>query len=256
MKTIKLLFITLIISAMLIPESAEAQSWGGRRKPGFLDNWSITGNVGLTSFFGDLSIYDSELMSKLSQESGPAMGFIVSKYFNDKVGLSGQLLLGNLKGENAAGTSFESSFTEYNFHFRVELINTLFPDNLSDFGMNMYAGIGQFFFQTEKWQYVDGEQQKSVKNTGTPEFCYFIGTGFQYKFGEKVGVNLDIAMRQARNDYLDYEVKNNNNDYYTHLSFGVTYFIESFKKNTYSRGGRGKYTRGKVHGRIPMRRRR
>lgn len=257
MKKIKLLFITLIISAMIIPETAEAQNWGGRRKPSFLDNWSITGNVGLTSFFGDLSVYDSDLMQKFAYESGPAMGFIISKYFNDKIGLSGQFLMGNLKGENNGNKSFESTFYEYNFHVRVELINTIFPDNFSDFGMNLYAGIGQFIFQTTKWENVDGEQQEYVKDTGTPEFVYFIGTGFQYKFGEKVGINLDFALRQAKNDYIDYEVKNNNNDYYTHVSFGVTYFIESFKRNTYSRGGaRGRYTRGKVHGRVPMRRRR
>jgi hypothetical protein len=239
---------------MFVPESSEAQYWGGRRKPGFLDNWAINGNVGLTSFFGDLSIYDSEITSKLTEESGPALGFIVTKYFNDKIGISGQLLSGSLKGENTTGTSFESSFIEYNFHVRLELINSFFPDNLTDFGINFYAGIGQFVFQTTKWEVVDGEQQEYIKDTGTPEFCYFVGTGFQYKFTPKVGVNLDMALRQAKNDYLDYTVKNGNNDYYTHLSFGVTYFIDSFKK-TYKRG-RGRYVRGKVHGRIPMRRRR
>ena len=255
MKTIKLLFITLIIAAMLIPESLEAQSWGGRRKPGFWDNWSINGNVGLTSFFGDLSVYDSEIMEKLTKESGPAMGFIMSKYFNDKIGVSGQLLFGSLKGENTAGTSFESSVVEYNFHVRLELINTIFPDNLSNFGVNLYGGLGQFIFQTTKWQKVDGQQQESIKDTGTPEFVYFIGTGLQYKFIDKIGVSLDMALRQAKNDYIDYEVKNSNNDYYTYVSFGVTYYIESFKKTSY-RGGRGRYTRGKVHGRVPMRRRR
>lgn len=241
---------------MLIPESAEAQRWGGRRKPSFWDNWAINGNVGLTSFYGDLSIYDGDIVSKLVEESGPSLGFIITKYFNDKVGISGQLLRGNLKGENNGNKSFESSFTEYNFHVRVELVNSLFPNNLTDFGWNLYAGLGQFVFQTTKWEQVDGEQQESVKDTGTPEFLYFIGTGLQYKFGEKVGVSLDASVRQASNDYLDYEVKNGNNDYYSHLSFGVTYFIASFKKNSYSNNSRGRYTRGKVHGRVPMRRRR
>lgn len=256
MKTIRLLLITLLISVLIIPECAEAQSWGGRRKPGFLDNWSINGNVGLSSFYGDLSVYDTDIVEKMAKESGPAMGFILTKYFNDKIGISGQFLMGSLKGENNGTKSFEASFYEYNFHVRIELVNTLFPNNLTNFGMNLYGGIGQFVFQTTKWEQVDGEQQEYVKDTGTPEFVYFIGTGFQYKFGEKVGVTLDAALRQAKNDYIDYEVKNGNNDYYTHVSIGVTYFIESFKSNSYSRGGRGRYTRGKVHGRIPMRRRR
>lgn len=255
MKTIKIIFITLILTAMLIPESLEAQAWGGSRgKPSFWNNWSINANAGLTSFYGDLSIYDSKILDKLSKESGPAMGFILSKYFNDKLGVSGQFLIGNLKGEDVRGTSFESNFYEYNFHIRLELINTIFPENFTDFGMNLYGGVGQFIFQTTKWERIEGEQVESRKDTGTPEFVYFVGTGFEYKFKDKIGVSLDMALRQARNDYLDYVVKNGNNDYYTHLSFGVTYFIESFKQK--SLNGRGKYTRGKMPGRLPMRRRR
>ena len=231
----------------------QAQAWGGRRKPTIWDNWSLNVNGGLTSFFGDLSIYDSDIMQKLSKESGPAMGLIISKYFNDKIGISGQFLMGGLKGEDVRGTSFESSFYEYNFHVRVELINTIFPNNMTNFGMNLYGGIGQFVFKTTKWQNVDGQEEVFTKDTRTPEFVYFFGTGFQYTFKDKYGINLDVALRQARNDYLDYEVKNGNNDYYTHLSLGLTYYIQSFKGNTYMRG---KYTRRKTPGNLPMRRRR
>jgi len=252
-KTIRLLFITLITAAILVPESTEAQAWGGKRKPGFWDNWALNANAGLTSFFGDLSIYDGEIMNKLTKESGPAMGLIVTKYFNDKIGVSGQFLMGGLKGEDVRGTSFESSFYEYNFHVRLELVNTIWPDNMTDFGMNLYAGVGQFVFKTTKWEMIDGEQQVYTKDTRTPEFTYFVGTGFQYTFNEKFGVNLDVALRQARNDYLDYEVKNGNYDYYTHLGLGVTYHIQNLKGSSY---GRGSYTRRKLPGRLPMRRRR
>ena len=78
---------------MFIPEITEAQKWGGARKPGFWDNWAVNVNAGLTSFYGDLSIYDSEIMQKLKNESGPAMGLIVTKSFNDKFGVSGQFLM-------------------------------------------------------------------------------------------------------------------------------------------------------------------
>ena len=253
MKTTRLIFITLILAAMLLPDILSAQQWGGRRKPSVWDNWSVTANAGLTSFYGDLSIYDTDLMKKFSEESGPAMGVVISKYFNDKIGVSTQFLMGGLKGEDVRGTSFESSFYEYNFHFRVELINTLFPNNLTGFGMNLYAGVGQFVFKTTKWEMVDGEEKIYEKHTRVPEFVYFVGTGFQYKFKDKYGISLDVALRQARNDYLDYEVKNGNYDYYTHLNLGLTYYIQSFKGGQYQRGS---YTRRKIPGKLPMRRRR
>ncbi len=238
---------------MFIPEITEAQKWGGARKPGFWDNWAVNVNAGLTSFYGDLSIYDSEIMEKLKNESGPAMGLIVTKSFNDKFGVSGQFLMGSLKGENVKGTSFESSFYEYNFHFRIDLVNAIFPNNNTGLGMNFYAGVGNFLFKTTKFEMVEGEQKTSVKDTRVPEFVYFVGLGFQYKFTDKFGINFDMALRQARNDYLDYEVKNGNFDYYTHIGLGLTYYINDFKDFSYRKS---KYTRRKTPGRLPMRRRR
>lgn len=254
MKTIKLLILTVLIAGLSIPEAADAQSWGGRRKPGFWDQWSINGNAGLTSFFGDLSIYDTDIVSKLSKESGPALGAILTKHINDKFGISGQLMYGSLKGENTAGTSFESTFIEYNFHVRMQLINLIWPDNYSGFDVNVYGGLGQFVFNTTQWAQVEGETQESIENTGTPEFVYFVGLGLQYDITHKLGVTMDMSLRQAQNDKIDDMAKNGNMDYYTLINIGITYHIESFKKSKgFSRGGS---TRGRMPGRLPMRRRR
>ena len=65
-KSSKLLVFAVLIAAMIIPEYISAQSWGGRRKAGLWDNWSINGHAGLTSFFGDVSIYDSEIVDKFN----------------------------------------------------------------------------------------------------------------------------------------------------------------------------------------------
>ncbi len=256
MKTIRLILLATILSGLLIPECVEAQGWGGRGKGGggFLDNWSFNGNAGLTSFFGDLSVYDSEIMEKLTKESGPAFSGILTKHFNDKIGVSGQLLYGGLMGENTAGTRFEAKFIEYNIQARLELINAIFPNNMSNFGIDGYAGLGQFMFQSTMWQQVDGIQQEQIQNTGTPEFVYFAGMGIYYKLTSKFAVTADMALRQAQNDKLDDFKKNDNMDYYTHVSFGITYYIDSFKKSSgFSRGGS---TKGRLPGRLPMRRRR
>ncbi len=254
MKTnFKLGIVLVMVAGMMIPQASEAQGWNGRRKPGLWDNWSLNLNAGLSSFFGDLSKFDSEIVEKLTQESGLAFSGILTKHISPKFGASGQLFYGSLKGENNSQVSFESTVIEYNAHVRIYLINLLSPNNRSKLGIEMYGGIGQFIFKTTQWDLRNNETNVKVKNTGTPEFMYFFGTGLSYKITDKIGATLDVSMRQAQNDYIDDFVKNDNFDYYSYLSVGVTYYIESFKK---SKGYKPTYSKGRMPGILPMRRRR
>lgn len=254
MKTkIQLIAVLIGLIGILLPQSADAQGWGSRKKAGLWDNWSINLNAGLTSFFGDLSKFDSEIMEKLTKESGPAFSGILTKHLNTKIGLSGQLLYGGLKGQNNSGVSFEASVIEYNFHVRFNIINLLSPNNISKMGIEAYGGVGQFLFKTTQYDLRNNENNVSIKNTGTPEFVYFFGAGLSYKVRKNLGITVDVAMRQARNDYLDDFVKNNNNDYYSYLSIGATYYIDSFKKGKTLKQS---YTKGRMPGILPMRRRR
>ena len=245
----------VLIAAMIIPEYISAQSWGGRRKAGLWDNWSINGHAGLTSFFGDVSIYDSEIVDKFTKESGPAMGALLTKHINEKFSVSGQLLYGTLKAANTSGRSFESTFIEYNFQANVNLVNVLWPYNMSKLGFNAYGGIGQFMFNTTSIVHTEGSNETIQSSTAVPEFVYFMGMGLSYKVNHRLGATMDMALRQAQNDKIDALVKNDNFDYYTLITIGMTYYIDSFKNgNQYSR--RGKSTKGRFPGRLPMRRRR
>jgi len=251
-KQIKYLIVAVLFVSMAIPETVNSQGWGGRWKPGFWDNWSVNVNGGLTSFFGDLSLYDTDIAEKLSKESGPAFGMLMSKYLSqDRFAITGQLLYGTLKGQNST-TMFNASIIEYNLQGRVYFLNLFSPDNLSNFDIVGYAGLGQFKFKSEQYK-IEDPSDKSIEDTGTPEFVYFFGFGIEYKFLDKFGITADMGMRQAQNDKLDDLVKNKNYDYYSYLSFGFTYYIDSFKKSS-RRGGRSSSFRS--HGRAPMRRRR
>lgn len=255
MKKANLKLLVLLFVGILISGSIEAQRWGGHKKPGFWDDWSINGSAGLTSFFGDLSLYDADIVAKLSEESGPAFSGTLTKYVKDqKIGLSGQLLYGGLKGENNGGATFEASVIEFNIQMRLQLINLFSPYNLSKFGLELYGGIGQFLFKSTKWEEIEGETETYVTDTGTPEFVYFGGFAMKYEVMKNVSITGDVGMRQAQNDKLDGKIKNENFDYYSYVSLGVTYHIDSFKKSGFST--RGRNTRGRMSGRLPMRRRR
>ena len=239
---------------ILNPQTLDAQGWGSRKKPGLWDNWSINLNAGLTSFFGDLSKFDTEIIEKLTKESGPAFsGILTKQIFNSRSGLSGQLLYGSLKGENLSNVSFEASVIEYNAHLRINIINLISPNNRSKLGVEAYGGIGQFLFKTTQYDLRNNENKTKVKNTGTPEFMYFFGGGLAYKITGKIGITVDVSMRQAQNDYLDDFVKNDNYDYYSYLCIGATYNIDSLTK---TKGFKPSSTKGRIPGILPMRRRR
>lgn len=252
-KEIKYIVILFLITGFLIPQISLGQAWGGRKtKAGFWDNWAINLNGGLTSFYGDLSKFDSEIMGKLTKESGPAFGGILTKHIvNNKIGISGQLLYGNLQGENTSSNlTFEASFIEYNIHARFNLVNLISKKYMPKFGFELYGGIGQFMFKATRYNIQLSEVY--TEDTGTPEFVYFFGAGISYKVIDKLGITIDMAMRQAQNDKLDDYIRNDNFDYYTYINIGVTYHIESvFKSN-----GRSSNTRYRPPGRLPMRRRR
>ena len=112
-RKIRTTLILLFVVCVLVPQSVNAQSWGGKRSSGFMDSWAVNANVGLSSFFGDLSSFDTEISKKITEESGPAYGLIATKYFfSDKIGISGQLLFGSLKGANSSNNmSFEATFS-------------------------------------------------------------------------------------------------------------------------------------------------
>jgi len=252
-KTIKNLALIVIVAGLVIPYSSYGQGWGGRNtKASFWDNWALNINGGLTSFYGDLSKFDSEIMDKLMKESGPAFGGILSKYIvNNKIGISGQLLYGTLQGENTSSNlAFEASFIEYNIHARLNLVNLFSKKDMPKFGFELYGGAGQFMFKATRYNRELSEVY--TEDTGTPEFVYFFGAGMSYKVIDKLGVTVDMSMRQAQNDKLDDYVKNDNFDYYTYISIGVTYHIESIIKS----GGKSGPSRYRAPGRLPMRRRR
>jgi hypothetical protein len=229
-KTMNYLVSGLIFAMICSSYTGYAQSWGGYKKENtFWHNWSFNANLGVTSFFGDLSKYDTDPYKKITLESGPACGGILTRHLSPKFSLAGQLLAGKLKGSNYLGSSFESSFIEYSFQGRIDILNLIWPNRISRFGVIAYTGIGQFLFNTTKSVLIDDVMEKSVNSTGVPEFVYIFGSGLYYKINPEYSITLDLSIRQTQNDKLDNYVKNSANDYYSHLSIGISYNPKNYK---------------------------
>jgi hypothetical protein len=220
------------LSAILlfnIPLISLAQEWGGEKPKGFWDHWSVNANIGFTSYFGDLSYYDTDITRKLSAESGTAVGVMVTKHFNKLIGVSGELIYGDFKGGNNKNISFKTELLEYNIQARLDFIRLILPNRSPKFGIEGHAGVGHLLFKSTSFEISEGDEKRNIYDTGVPEFVWFFGAGAHYHIGNNFAITAEISLHNAQNDKLDNLVKNNDFDYYSYLSLGLTYYIDNFK---------------------------
>lgn len=205
---------------------ASPQEWGGERNNRVWRLVSINANVGTLSYFGDMSKYDKHPINKLKYESGPAYGIIITKYFYNKIGISGQMLYGNLRGSGKNQT-FTTQILEYNLHVRTELLKLAFPDRQYRIGISPYIGIGQFYFKSTSTYLSNETYTVKEYKSRVPEFIYFFGAGLSYKMPHNLALTADFSLKQCQNDKLDNYIGFQNYDYYTYLSIGISYRINS-----------------------------
>jgi len=191
--------------------------------------WTVEANAGLLSFYGDLSSYDANYFDKLKYESGQAFSLNISRHFSRLLGISGQLLTGKLNGSND-NTSFEADIVEYNLNLKLNLFNLFFPDNKGKFGITARAGLGQFWYSSAKSVNNEGNNEITKHAGRVPEFTYLIGAGSFIRVIDRFGISLEISVRQCQTDWLDVMKSNNDFDYYSYMSLGITYYFDRFKK--------------------------
>jgi hypothetical protein len=219
---ISLIFFIYIISSF--------SSYGQYQKDPLFDklifkHWSININTGRTSFFGDVSAYDEELTEKLSKESSMGYGFIITRQISPVVSFGGQLLIGKLIGSTSA-SSFEANIFEYNIHLTLDAANLFIPNNDAHFRPYAKFGMGQFKFDS-RLQFNDPEKEDLIVDTGIPEFLFTFGGGLNYMLSNSFDLNAEMSIKMVNNDKLDGKSSSNDEDYYSYLSFGITYKINN-----------------------------
>jgi hypothetical protein len=207
-----------------------SQQWTGERNAYYWNMWSVNAQAGISSYYGDLSIYDNQINEKIKSESGPSVSLGITKYFNRAFSVTGQVLFGGLQAEKNE-VSFEAELLEYNLNLRLDVLNLFNPLINNRFGLVGFAGVGQFLFTTTKYEYIEGNLENQNHSARVPEFVYFAGGEAYYNFNNKLGLNASLSIRQCQNDKLDNVVKNLDFDYYSIFSVGITYYLTEFTKS-------------------------
>jgi hypothetical protein len=181
-------------------------------------------NGGMTSYFGDLSIYDTDIPLKLARESGPAFGIVVSKSVSNTITFSGQFLVGKFMARKK-NISFETGFLEYNAKLNIDFVNMLNPLKPHKYGITGYLGVGNYLFYSTRKDYFEERIDISSTKARVPEFVLILGGGFFYKLSDNFNVTFDLGLRQSQNDKIDSYHHGVDYDYYSYTSIGVTYII-------------------------------
>ncbi|MBN3035840.1 MAG: hypothetical protein JW861_09660 [Bacteroidales bacterium] len=206
----------------------------------FPADWRLGINGGTTSFYGDLSVHDKDIIKKFTFESGPGASGYVSKYlFRERLAVSGQILLGSTQAETV-NQSFRATIFEYNLHLSSNLVRVINPYGDDPVGFFLFAGVGHFFFDSRSsWKDPEmvppGGQQNLEIRTTIPEFVYFFGGQVSVQVTGTIGLTAGMGIRQARNDKLDTKRDTGPEitwDYYLYTSVGVSYSFNLRKKQT------------------------
>ncbi|MEZ5082741.1 MAG: hypothetical protein R2750_04755 [Bacteroidales bacterium] len=221
-------FAYLFIFILIITTNKEAtsQEWGGEKKNSIWRGVSINTNVGALSYFGDVSKFDKKPINKLKYESGPAFSIFVTKNFQNKFGISAQLLHGKFNG-GFRNYTFKTQLLEFNLNIRTELLSIILHNKKFNIGISPYMGFGQFYFKTLTTKYNNEALVSNSYNTGIPEFVFFIGGELSYKLPKNIALTGDFSVRQCQSDKLDNYIQDKSFDFYSYLSMGISYRISN-----------------------------
>jgi hypothetical protein len=220
----------ILVVCLIMHSFSYCQEWGGEDDRSIWSNWQVSVNGGVTSFFGDLSIYDSDVFRKINLESHGAWSIVcVKSLFTNKVSLGGQFLVGNLQGSKKS-IAFMSEVYEYNFHLKFDFSELWFNGKPHLLGIAGFGGIGQFFFKASRFNYSEGLTQKITDRSHVPEFVFFFGGSVYYRISPSIALNAELSLHQCRTDRLDNLAQGKRFDYFSNLEAGIFYYIRSLKK--------------------------
>ncbi|MFC1732218.1 hypothetical protein ACFL6I_18070 [candidate division KSB1 bacterium] len=230
----------IVIGFLITPVILKAQLLG--TKYGFQEQWYINVNTGFTSFFGDISTYDSKISKKLKHESALAVGGIIGKEITTVIGARYQFLYGSLFGVKGPN-SFSSYFTQNSFQLTLN-VHHFFFGPYKDFKWNFYGfgGIGLLQFRSigkntnlNTITALEGYNEWVISSTPSSAAVYTLGGGIKILFSESFVLNLEGSVSPAGSDKIDtYNGKPEiMGDTYTYVSIGFTYkFHRSYKSES------------------------
>lgn len=208
-------------------------------QPGIKDNWSITAQIGMSIFGGDVDVNKSLTFPGVFGITANKQLFS-SGMING--GVNAQLNFGRLQGSKS-NYSFKNNFWEGSLSFEVVMkrwFNQTFTWQklrpyayaglgfisyralLKDQNGNILNGVGYDVINDD----IDYNGTDPEKTTRKTEMIFPIALGGRYKINDKIHLNLEMTTRYINSDQLDAKVAFKDDKYWL-ITVGATYKINT-----------------------------
>ncbi len=178
------------------------------------EGWEMGGWLGASYYFGDLNTNYN------LSTPGVAAGIIARYNFNKRLCLAFSGNYGNIKAddansgnafERARNLSFQSPVLDGTLQFEFNFMTYTHGSKDEFFTPYLYAGLSAFYFNP-KTEYngemvelrpLGTEGQFKGEEYYTVQGAFAFGGGLKIDLNYEWSINLELAFRQARTDYLD-----------------------------------------------------
>lgn len=205
-------------------------------------NWSVQGTAGYAMYFGDLSQYDEDPFRKLSHESKPSAGLIVSNKFLPFLAVQGRFNLYRYKAES---TLFNRRLDGHawfgGINVMVDMVNLMaFPDEVDpDIYLFLTAGAGLMRMRPSLSNLESGDPVPGAFVQQKAELVTYFGFGANKYLSGNWDLTFEMTINKVNSDKLDGIIKTSQNDYLVYTALGIKYNLPdllSHKKYKYRRG--------------------
>ena len=175
-------------------------------------------------------------MKKLSEESGLGVGIIFAKEISPVISFNTQLLYGRLKGtKESSNCYFRGSILEGSFNGQINISQIIFPEKKFR-KINVFGNLGfglvsikskLFNLKTDSLIHTFGFGRKTI------ESILPFGFKIKYHISELFDLDLNFSNKRVDTDKLDSQSGNNNKDFYSYISVGITYKFQNYNNRSF-----------------------
>lgn len=229
--------VVIILMFYVCTISAKGQTYDIR------DNWYLGPQVGLVSFFGDLSVHDFDPLRKLTDESDFGLGFMAGKSINRLMDARINYIYGNMKGSNPGlDMNFKSKFNEVSFGLTISLSRLILPFRISKIDLIAIAGIGYINYRSIKYKLSNGTylssegytEEKKPIGRASSSLTIPVGVELSYRINRNWVASGGFSFRLYYQDLLDSQIGSTGiNDRYSVASVGLSHIFNPIKKKAY-----------------------
>ncbi len=207
------------------------------------DHWYLGPQIGLVSFFGDLSVHDFDPVRKLTEESDLGLGLLAGKSINRLMDVRINYIHGNMKGSNPdLDMNFKSNFNEISVGLTLSLSRLLQPYKNSKIDLIASAGVGYINYRSIKYRFSNGtylssegySREKQPVGKASSSLTIPIGFELSYRISRDWVASGGFSFRLYNQDLLDSQVGSTGiNDRYSVASIGLSRIFNPIKKKAY-----------------------